>query len=96
MVVVQLTMAGTIVTVLEVAYPFKVREASLVEVATKTEVIKIVAATREEAFTSVGLMATNLVSIEAVMEMVEAFFGNLMGLLVSFDFESLLRHHLVV
>lgn len=30
------------------------------------------------------------------MEMVEAFFGNLMGLLVSFDFESLLRHHLVV
>lgn len=45
MVVVQLTKAGTIVAVLEVAYPFKVREASLVEVATKTEVIRTVAAT---------------------------------------------------
>tara|TARA_B110000305_G_C18896680_1_gene384437 strand:- start:320 stop:499 length:180 start_codon:yes stop_codon:yes gene_type:complete len=59
LVVVQLTKAGTIVAVLEVAYPFKVREASLVEVATKTEVIRIVAATWEGAFTSVGLMATN-------------------------------------
>ena len=30
------------------------------------------------------------------MEMVEAFFRNLMGLLVSFDFESLLRRPLEV
>ena len=59
MVVVQLTKAGTIVAVLEVAYPFKVRESSLVEVATKTEVIRTIAATWEEAFASVDLMVTS-------------------------------------
>lgn len=48
------------------------------------------------AFASVGPMVTNLVSIEAVMEKVEAFFRNLMGLLVSFTFESLLHHPLEV
>ena len=46
-----LTEAGTTVAVLVVAYPFKVRKASLVEVA-EMEAIGIVAATWEEAFTS--------------------------------------------
>lgn len=51
------TEAGTIVAVLEVAYPFKVQEASLVEVA-EEEAIGTVAAW-VGAFTSIDLKVTN-------------------------------------
>ena len=62
--VVQLTEAGTIVAVLEVASPFKVGEASLVEVVRMKvvigiEVVGIIAATWEEAFTFVDLKVAN-------------------------------------